>query len=241
MKVNFFNIYLDNIDQKEALDMCRTYFRSSRAHAIFFLNAHCFNIAQKNPAYFSAINNADLLLNDGIGIKFGSVVAGIKLKQNMNGTDLIPQILGLSAIEQQPVYFLGGRPGVAQAAAEKAAANIPGLKIAGYHSGYFSIEQQPDLIQQINQSGARVLVLGMGVPKQELWAEKHLQSFENLKIVIAGGAILDFLSENVSRAPLWLRKMNMEWVYRFYLEPSRLFYRYTTGILQYFYYLAVKR
>lgn len=237
MKVDFYNIRLDNPDRDEVIDLCRSYLKSERCHTLFFLNAHCFNIAQGNPYYARAINSSDLLLNDGIGIKIASMFAGISLKQNLNGTDLIPAILSLAADTGNDAFFVGGRNGVAANAARQAMIKFPGLRVVGSHSGYFNQQQEHSLIETINKSKATVLVLGMGVPKQELWAVEHKSLFTDVRIIVGGGAILDFLSGNISRAPLWIRRLNMEWLYRFYLEPRRMAGRYTKGILLFFFHV----
>lgn len=235
MRVPFYNINLDLLDHQEVLNRCLKYLEVPKCHTVFFINAHCFNVAQQQAEYAKAIDGAELLLNDGVGIKLASLAAGIPLKENLNGTDLIPKILKLAGEHRKRVFFLGGVDGVAQDAAHKAKKAYPGLEIAGWHSGYFSLEQENALVRQINDSGAQILVLGMGVPRQELWAARNKTTLENVRMVIGGGAILDFISGHIPRAPLWLRKINMEWVYRFYLEPARMWKRYTTGIFLFFY------
>ena len=238
MKKDFFNIRLDVTRKKEVLEVCRSFFAGNNIpKTIFFLNAHCFNIAQKNPEYLKAINASDLLLNDGVGIKLASLISGVSLKENLNGTDLIPEILKVAANENRKVFFLGGKEGVSDKAAIKATRAIPGLEVAGYHSGYFLPVEEPGIMQNINRSKAELLILGMGVPRQELWAVRNQDSLDSVKIIVAGGAILDFLSGEIKRAPLWLRKINMEWLYRFYLEPRRMWSRYVTGAFLFFYHL----
>lgn len=235
MRVPFYNISIDLMDHQEVLDQCHQFLGAPRCHTIFFLNAHCFNIAQQQADYTKAISESELLLNDGVGIKLASLAVGVPLKENLNGTDLIPRILNLVAQQKKKVFFLGGVDGVAKSAARQAKEVIPELEVVGWHSGYFNLQQENELIKQINESGAQVLVLGMGVPRQELWAARHREALTNVRLIVGGGAILDFISGHIPRAPLWLRKINMEWVYRFYLEPGRMWKRYTTGIFLFFY------
>ena len=117
MKEKLFNIEINISTAEEVLDECKFFFQSDTPHEIFFLNAHCFNIAQKNRDYFKAINQAELLLNDGIGVKIASWFSGISFPENLNGTDLIPRILQLSSKKNKKVFFLGGAEGVAERAA----------------------------------------------------------------------------------------------------------------------------
>ncbi len=228
-KCVFYNINLDITDLQGVLARCSDFFKSERAQTIFFLNAHCFNTAQKNREYRDAINSSDLLLNDGVGIKIASLLSGLSLRENLNGTDLIPEILKLAAKKNKRVYFLGGLDGVAEKASVNVKRSLPGLDIAGSHTGFFGTDDEKDLIDKIEESGAELLIIGMGVPRQELWAVRNKQLLKKVKIIIAGGAILDFLSGRIKRAPLWLRKVGMEWLYRLYIEPSRMWKRYIPG------------
>jgi len=111
------------------------------------------------------------------------------------------------------------------------------INIAGYHSGYFDETENHEIIHEINESGAEILILGMGVPRQELWSAENKMYLTNIKIIIAGGAIIDFISHEIKRAPLWLRRMNLEWLFRFYLEPKRMWKRYVLGNFKFLYYI----
>ena len=229
MKQNFFNLKLDVTTASGVLSVCRHYFSSKGTRCLFFLNAHCFNVAQKNITYRDVLNHCDLLLNDGIGIKLASRLRGIRLKENLNGTDLIPMIINLAEELQISVFLLGGKEHVPERAAWMLRSSNLNLQIAGWHSGYFSTDENVEILRRINDSGAGLLILGMGVPRQEIWASGNKDKLRNVKLIIGGGAILDFISGEVRRAPVWLRKISMEWAYRLYLEPRRLWKRYIIG------------
>lgn len=237
MRQELFNIKLDITDYKSVFSKLDRYFLSKKAHTIFFVNAHCFNIAQTNHEYRKALNKSDLSLNDGVGISIACRVAGLKPLENLNGTDLIPMIIKEAAMKGVGVYLLGGEEGIADNAARTFNNQIPELKISGTASGYFSEIQEQEVIKKINTSGAGLLILGMGVPRQELWATKNKDHLIKVKIIIAGGAILDFSAGKVKRAPLWLRKIRFEWLYRLYQEPKRMWKRYIIGNLLFFYYI----
>lgn len=234
MKQKFFNLQMDVMDVQEVMKRCENFFSSPKAHTIFFLNAHCFNVAQKNPDYHHALNQADLLLNDGIGLEIASRLSPFRFKENLNGTDLIPKILHLASVNQKKIFLLGGEEGVVTRAAEKIKEQNPEAHIAGHHSGFFSQEQEQDVIEKIRVSGARILVIGMGVPKQELWAHRNKELLKSVNIIIAGGAVLDFISGKVNRAPAWIRKIHMEWVFRLMMEPRRMWKRYLVGNVVFF-------
>ncbi len=236
MKQDLFNINIDVLSRQEVFEACLKFLKSGTTHSIFFLNAHCYNIACKNSAYSESLQHSDLVLNDGTGINLASKFKGIRLKENLNGTDLIPEILELCAREGERVFLLGGKEGIAQMAANNL---IPDIHLSGHRSGYFKESDEEEIIEGINGSGASVLIIGMGVPRQELFVERNRARFKNIRILIAGGAILDFLSGNVPRAPRWMRRYGLEWVYRFYLEPRRMWKRYLLGNILFFYNLLL--
>ena len=229
MQHSFFNIRLDVLSRAETLERCRQFLAGDRCHTVCFLNAHCFNVAQRDAAYANAINESDMVLNDGIGIKLASRMSGIRLRENLNGTDLIPEILELAAAQDLPVYLLGGKEGIAADAAARLRSRLPGLRVVGTRSGFFDANEEPDVAREINRSGARLVVLGMGVPRQELWAARNAALLSGSRLIVSGGAILDFLSGAVPRAPLWMRRLNLEWLFRLWLEPRRMWRRYILG------------
>lgn len=236
-KTKFYNINIDILNHGETLDKCREFINSSSNHLLFFVNAHCFNIAQKNTSYKEALNACDLLLNDGVGINMGAKLAGIKLKENMNGTDFVPKLLEFASNFKQNVFFLGGKEGIALAAKQNTELRLPYISIVGFRNGYFSFDDDSEVITEIINKKTDILIVGMGVPRQELWLTINKEKLAGVKISVAGGAVLDFISGNVSRAPLWMRKTGLEWLFRLIQEPTRLFKRYIIGIPKYYYYL----
>ncbi|WP_294404614.1 WecB/TagA/CpsF family glycosyltransferase [uncultured Clostridium sp.] len=241
MKENFLEICVDLMYEKEAIDCIKEYFCSSKIHTIYFLNAHCFNICQKNTQYRKALNNASLLLIDGIGIKLGMKICKMPEPQNMNGTDFIPKVIDLANNLNKKIYLLGAKYGVVDKAEEIIKQRYPGCKIVGKRHGYFSDKDDGEIIDDIIKKETDLLIVGMGVPKQELWIERNKKKLESVQVVIAGGAILDFISGNVKRAPKFMRQLNLEWLYRLYKEPIRLFKRYMIGNLLFFYYVRLRK
>lgn len=240
-KHNFFNVDINLINTSEALNFCSAVLQEDKgSKMIFFLNAHCFNIAQKNPEYLNALNHADLLLNDGIGIKIGTKLLKLPHKENMNGTDFIPKVIELCLNNRRPIFLLGAKEGISSTATETLRTKFPEINIVGNRSGYFSEKEESQMIDEINQLKVEVLIVGMGVPMQELWIYKNKDKFKTVKIVIAGGAIIDFISGNVKRAPVWIQKIGLEWLFRFAQEPKRLFRRYFSGNFIYFWYIFTK-
>jgi exopolysaccharide biosynthesis WecB/TagA/CpsF family protein len=159
----------------------------------------------------------------------------------MNGTDLIPKMLEYSTRLQARVYLLGGRPGVALEASRNLSRYFPEINIVGTHDGYFSEEDNRDIIRDITEKQTDILIVGMGVPRQEIWLSQHIEHLPTVRLAVAGGAILDFQSGRVKRAPAWMQKAGMEWFYRLSQEPRRLFMRYLYGNILFFVNLARNR
>lgn len=237
-KQGYYNTKLDVLNSREFLAICQQYISQKDNRIIYFINAHCFNIAQKNRTYLTAVNEADILLNDGIGIKLGSFFTNVKIKENMNGTDIIPKVLEFSKLNNLNVYLLGGSEGVADTAKSNIEKRFPGISIVGSKNGFFDFNNCGNIIDDIINNKTDLLIVGMGVPRQELWLYENKDRLEAVKISIAGGAILDFLSGNINRAPAWMRNSGIEWLYRLIHEPLRLFKRYFIGIPEFFLYIA---
>lgn len=232
MKTDFFGINVDLVSKEDVIIDVKQRFSNEIKTILLFLNAHCYNISRKNIEYKNVLNSADLLLNDGIGIELGGRLGGIKFKDNLNGTDLIPQILNELSNDGK-IFLLGGKDDVA----EKAMNELVGAKlnVVGFHNGFFHDDKK--ILNKIINCNANILVLGMGVPKQEIWLNENIESLSNIKLAIAGGAILDFISKSIPRAPKWMRDIRLEWFYRLMLEPKRMWQRYLIGNVKFVYYI----
>ena len=237
MKSRLLNIDIDLFDdEEEVLALLSKDIDSGRSIELFFLNAHCFNLAQKDREYFDILNSCDYLLNDGIGIKIASKIEKLVLKKNLNGTDFIPEIAEMASKKGYKIFLLGAKDGIAEEAAVKLKEKFEGLQIAGVHSGY---GLDDSVLEMINNSKADILIAGMGVPMQEKWIRENKSKLGSVKLFVGGGAILDFLSQRIRRAPLLMRKIGLEWLFRLCLEPGRLWRRYLVGNFLFFYYILV--
>jgi exopolysaccharide biosynthesis WecB/TagA/CpsF family protein len=194
----------------------------------FFINAHCCNVMHRNRHYMTAVHCADMLLPDGVGISLVAKMTGQRLTQNLNGTDLIPALLAQGARTGKSVFLFGGKPGTAQAAARTLLTRIPHLRIAGTRDGYDGARETAAVVDDINASGADIVLVALGVPQQELWIHRNAADLY-APLTLGVGAALDFLAGNVSRAPALVRKARSEWVWRLAQEPRRLASRYLVG------------
>ena len=197
---------------------------------IYFVNAHCFNVESRDADYRDALNESDLLLPDGIGMEIAAKMSGLVLGENLNGTDLFPELCREAQEEGVGIFFLGGELGVAHAAADWAAERYPALRIAGAANGFFAPEDEDALIDRINASFAGVVLVGMGVPHQEKWIAQNRHRI-TAPVVMGVGGLFDYYSGRIPRAPQAVRTIKCEWMWRLAMEPRRMAKRYLWGNL----------
>lgn len=195
---------------------------------VYFVNAHCVNVAARDPGYAELLKNASFLFADGAGMALAARLNGVALANNVNGTDLFPKLCAAAASAGVPVAFLGARPGVARQCAARMEQEYPGLHVVWAEDGYLSNEAERLKLVELNGSGARLLFVAKGVPIQEHWIAANAAHLAT-PVILGVGALFDFYSGTVPRAPLLVRKLRLEWAYRLVQEPRRLFRRYVLG------------
>ena len=210
----------------EALAEIERLYLADTPAAVVYVNAHTLNLAQRDIEYRRVLQQADLVLNDGAGVALAARLQRRRFPANLNGSDFNPQIVRLASERDWPVFFLGGRVGVARSAAERLHARFNRLNIAGYRDGYF--EDESVVVEEIRRSGAGVLMVALGNPKQELFLARHLAA-TGARLGIGVGAFFDFTAGAVPRAPAWMNRAGIEWVYRLAQEPGRMWKRYLVG------------
>ncbi|MBF8703278.1 MULTISPECIES: WecB/TagA/CpsF family glycosyltransferase [Pseudomonas putida group] len=187
-----------------------------------FVNAHAMNLVVRDGACHQALSAADVLLRDGSGMAILYRRLGLEPGLNMNGTDFIPRLL--AAYRGRRVAFWGTRQPYLDQAVQRSATRF-GVVPVSVHDGFASVDTYLQLASELQPE---LIVLGMGMPRQEVVAAR-LAATGAPCLIVCGGAILDFLGGKVSRAPVWLRRLGGEWLYRLLREPKRLFMRYVVG------------
>ncbi len=226
--INFFGIKVWNTRMQDAVKWILMETHNKDKKQLAFVNPDCLNIAFKNPQYRHLLKNLDHVLPDGIGIKIGCRMQKLALKENVNGTDMFPVLCEQMSETNLTMFLLGAKPGVAQKTADNMRKRYPGLKICGTHDGYFTEENETEVIEYINQCKPDVLLVAMGAPKQDLWISRNLQKLDT-HIAMGVGGLFDFYSGNTQRAPRWVREIGMEWSWRILQEPGRMWKRYVIG------------
>lgn len=200
--------------------------------AVAFCNAHTAQTALHDARFADALARF-VVVNDGIGLELGArILSGRGFPENLNGTDFIPYLFG-RLYRPTRVYFLGGMPGVAEAAARNFAARFPYVVVAGCQHGGFARSEEAAVVAAVSAATPDILLVAMGNPKQELFIAEHFDAL-GAHAMFGVGALFDFVSGRIPRAPLRLRQMRLEWAYRLWLEPARLMRRYTTDTAAFF-------
>ncbi len=227
-QVSIQNVGVDNLTQEEFFQYFETFVQEPRQRLIFFANAHAVNVARRDREFQTVLNHADLVLPDGIGLRMAGRILNTPIRANLCGTDLLPKILGYAEGKGLSVFLLGSRPGVAEKATHRLRKRLPSLSIVGWHHGHFRSSEVGRIISLINQANPDILLVAMGVPLQEKWIHRFGVEL-NARLIFGVGAFLDFQAGFIPRAPIYLRSMGMEWVYRFWQEPRRMWRRYLIG------------
>jgi len=205
----------------------------------FIVNTyHALSSVPRAPALAAVLRRAELVVADGMPLVWLSRLLGTPLPERVAGSDLVPMIAERAAREHRKLYFLGGTEENTRRAAEVLRAKYPGLEIAGVDTPFVKLdapdaaELDREICRRINDSGASILLVGFGNPKQELWLERNRRGLD-CGIAIGVGGTFNFLAGAVKRAPEWMRRSGTEWIYRIIQEPGRLWKRYFIGLLQF--------
>lgn len=203
------------------------------AHAeVLHVNVHGLNLAAENSWMRSYLNQAEIVFCDGAGVILGARLLGEHIPERITYADWMWQLAEFASSRGYSLYFLGAKPGVAQAAADRMVARFPDLRIAGIRNGYFEKNDgHPDneaVLRDINHTRPNILVVGMGMPLQEQWLRDNWARID-ANIALTGGAVFDYISGELQRAPTWMTNNGLEWLGRLLIEPNRLWHRYVVG------------
>ena len=218
MRINVLGVGFDNVTMDEAVDRGMELLHSPGTHCVVTPNPEIVEVCRENLAARQAVNGADLVLPDGIGVVKGAKMLGTPLKEKVPGIEFAAGLMERMAAEGRSLYLLGAKPGVAETAGEKLAAKYPGLKIAGTQDGYF--QEDGPVVEAIRQSGADCVFVCLGAPKQELWMSRHGQA-TGARLLCGLGGSLDVFAGVVERAPKFWSDHGLEWFYRLCKNPRR--------------------
>jgi N-acetylglucosaminyldiphosphoundecaprenol N-acetyl-beta-D-mannosaminyltransferase len=240
--VNLFGVPVENCTMAEALGRLEGFVLGpgDRPRTAFFVNAHTLNLAYESPDYRQVLCSADQVFGDGTGVRWAArLVHGVRMADNVNGTDLVPAFLGGQAGRGLRYFLLGTRPDAIGRTADYAAEAFPNWTLAGFHHGYVVPEASEDLIEAINTARPELLLVGMGNPKQEAWIAENLGRLR-VALVIGVGGLFDYWAGDLDRAARWVRRFGLEWVHLLVRQPRKA-RRYLLGNPLFLWRLLVER
>lgn len=176
--------------------------------------------AAQDPDLRALVNGAGLVTADGMGVILAARILGIHLPERVAGIDLVMGVIASASASGHAVYLLGGQPGVAEAAAAELRRRHPGLRIAGAEHGFFSQEEEGATVARIRAARPEVLLVAFGAPRQERWMRRWSAALE-VPVSIGVGGSFDVIAGRVPRAPRWMQRAGLEWLYRVLREPRR--------------------
>ncbi|HMQ32064.1 MAG TPA: WecB/TagA/CpsF family glycosyltransferase [Chloroflexaceae bacterium] len=219
-RVSILGVAIDDLSEDEAVARVDAMIRSGRPHQICTVNPEFVVEARRNPAFAAALAGADLRTPDGFGLLLAARYLGAPLRGRVTGVELTWRLAALSAGRGYRIFMLGAAPGVAEEAAAALRARHPSLQVAGCFAGSPAPRHEPFLRQLIAAARPDILLVAYGHPRQDLWIARNQPALQ-VPVAIGVGGVFDYLSGRVPRAPGWLRRLGLEWLYRLARQPAR--------------------
>jgi len=229
-------IKITNLNCTELLQEILEATKENQPHLILSGNVFSINLAQSLPWLKNMLNSAELVRNDSAGIQLAGKILGAPVKDRMTWADFGWDLATFCEKEGLKLFFLGNKPGIPEKAKSKLQEKHPHLKIVGTYHGYFEKQgsENEAVIDMINKTYPDILIVGLGMPLQEMWIRDNKDKL-NVSVIMTGGNCFTFLAGEETRAPAWMHKNGLEWIYRFIKEPRRMFHRYMIGNPLFFY------
>lgn len=219
-RINILGVQVDMVTIPEAADKIVEFLSEDKLHTVYTPNSEIIMEAYRDKAFSKVLNEADLLTADGIGVVYASKYLKKPLRERAAGYDIARLLLQKLNYTDHKLFLFGGKPGVAELAMENMKKDYPQLNIVGTRNGYFSEEDEDEIIAQINESGADILFVCLGAPRQEKWIYEHKDKLK-VKVAMGVGGSIDVFAGTVQRAPEIFCKTGLEWFYRLMKEPWR--------------------
>jgi N-acetylglucosaminyldiphosphoundecaprenol N-acetyl-beta-D-mannosaminyltransferase len=227
MKAELLGVRIDALTFNETVDRARDAMRCRQPTHQVSVNVAKLVKMRSDPILRDDVLSSDIVSADGMGIIFASRLLKAPLKERVAGVDLMDAVLRVAAEEGFHPYFLGAKEDVLKCAAEKARARHPKLAFSGLHDGYFSEDEEPAIVEEIARSHAACLFIGMPTPRKERFLNAHKNAL-NVPFIMGVGGSFDIMAGITKRAPQWMQRTGLEWLYRIWQEPRRMWYRYAS-------------
>lgn len=219
--ITILGLPVHRVDMQEALDIVERFVQERRPRHIITADASMLVMAQEDRELRSILLAADLITPDSAGVLWAARRQGTPLAERVSGVELVERFCALSAQKGYRLYFLGAAPGIAVAAAERMRRRYPGVQIVGAHHGFFGSAENEAILEEIRHCQPDILCVALGIPKQEKWIATYQRAL-GVPVAIGVGGTFDVLSGKVRRAPQWMRRLHLEWLWRLLNNPRKL-------------------
>ena len=219
-RVEILGIKVDAVTMAQAVERVTNLICAGKPSIVATANAEMLLRATHDDELKKILNAADLVVPDGAGTVWAAHHLGKFMPERVAGFDLVQELMKIAPAKSWKFFLFGSAPGIADKAKLKAETLYPGIKIVGTRNGYFTADDEPEIISQIKNSRADILLAALGVPKQEKWLFAHMNDLK-IPVSIGVGGTFDVMAGVVKRAPLWMQKARLEWLFRAMLQPSR--------------------
>lgn len=217
---NIHGVMVDNVTMDEALARVMAMLEGNSPGKVYTPNSEIIMEATRNPELMDILNGADLLVADGAGVVLASRILNQPVSQKVSGIDLIKRILINTDLRPVSFFIFGGKPGVAEQASINILSEFPRANIVGFRNGYFSSEEEEEILRKINEAKPEIVLVGLGAPKQEKWIHENARKL-NCKVLMGIGGSIDVFAGTAQLAPEFMRKAGLEWLFRLMKEPRR--------------------
>jgi N-acetylglucosaminyldiphosphoundecaprenol N-acetyl-beta-D-mannosaminyltransferase len=219
-KIDILGVNVDSVTMAQAVAQVQDYMDEKKNVLIATANAEMIMRATHDEELRHILNEAALVVPDGAGTVWAAHHLGYEMPERVAGFDLAQELMRIAPGKKQRIFFFGSAPGVAEKAKAKAEELYPGIEIVGVRNGYFSADDEPEIIAEIKAAKPDLLLAALGVPKQEKWLYQHRDEL-GVPVSIGVGGTLDVMAGVMKRAPLWMQKAKLEWLFRGALQPKR--------------------
>ena len=233
MKIKILNAVIHNLTMQETLSVVDLTISNQEELHHVVVNAGKIVSMQKDLQLRESVNESDLINADGQAVVWASKILGKPLKERVAGIDLMIRLVELAHKKNYKIFFFGAKEEVVKSVVDKYTRQYSSNIIAGYRNGYFKKEEEQDIAKEIANSGANILFVAISSPTKENFLYENKELLKKVNFVMGVGGSFDVVSGNVKRAPLWMQNLGLEWFYRFYQEPRRMWKRYLIGNIKF--------
>lgn len=219
-KVKILGVGVDAVTMAQAVEKIESLINEKKISIVATANAEMLMQATEDEELKKILNSSELVVADGAGTVWAAHHLGKDMPERVAGCDLVQELMKIAPKKSWKIFLFGAAPGVAEKVKSKVEKLYPGIKIVGVRDGFFSADDEPEIISQIKKAQPDILLAALGVPKQEKWVFKHKDEL-NVPVSIGVGGTFDVIAGIMKRAPLWMQKAKLEWLFRVMKQPSR--------------------